>query len=82
MRPTILDRVVCGRQRLAQDLASEDLGTADVATLAAKYIVFDTLEFEQVQEVVEYRVHGLGVAWRGIDCGGQRLSQTPRRRRP
>ena len=50
----------CG-ERLSEYLATEDLGTADIATVTAEYVVLDPLQPEQSDQVIEYRVHA--------DCG-------------
>lgn len=46
-----------GRQRLTEYLPAEHLRTANIATVAAKNIVFDLLQLEESYEVVQNRVH-------------------------
>ncbi|MNC87331.1 hypothetical protein D3C83_30490 [compost metagenome] len=53
-----LDGRARGTQRLTEHLAAVDARTADVATLAAKDVVLDALELEQMQQVGKYRLHG------------------------
>jgi hypothetical protein len=57
MRNAAVDRVMRGGQRLPDDLSAENLRTADVAALAAKNIIFDALESQQLQQIVENRAH-------------------------
>ena len=48
MRPPVFYGVMSGGQRLAQHLPAKYLGTADIAALAAKNILFDTLEPQEM----------------------------------
>ena len=57
MRGPPVDRVVRRRQRLPENLTTENLRAADVAALAAEDVLLDPLELEQMQEVGEDRVH-------------------------
>ena len=54
----VLDRARRGDQRLAEHLATEHLGRADVAALAAEQVVLDPLEIEQLQHFREARAVG------------------------
>ena len=51
----VLDCARRGDQRLTKHLASEYLGCADVAALAAEQVVLDPLEIEQLQHFREAR---------------------------
>lgn len=53
----VADRVMCGRQRLSQHLATKYLGASNVTAFTAIDIVFNALKPEQMQQVFEYRVH-------------------------
>lgn len=53
----ILDRVMCRGKRLAQYLAAEYLCAADIAALAAEEVILDTLEFEELDQIAEDRMH-------------------------
>jgi len=44
---------------LSENLATENLGAADVAAIAAKYVLFDSFELEESDEIVKDRMHGL-----------------------
>ena len=57
MRNPSFDRVLRGRQRLAQYLTAEDLRAANIAAVPSKYVVLDTLELEQGNQVFENRMH-------------------------
>ena len=60
---TAFNRAVRRRQRLPQNLAAEHLRTADIATLATKYIVFDSLENQQLNQVSKNCMHCVGHAF-------------------
>jgi hypothetical protein len=49
----------CG-QRLAQNLAAENLWRANVPTLSAKDIVINPFQVKQVDQVSKNRVHSMG----------------------
>ena len=59
MGDTSLDRMLCRRQCLAENLPTEHLRTANVATISTEDVVLDALEIEQGNQVVENRVHGV-----------------------
>jgi hypothetical protein len=58
MRNAFFDSVLRRRQRLSEYLAAKNLGTANVATVAAKDILLDSLELQKCDEVLQYWVHG------------------------
>ena len=53
----VLDRVLRGRQCLAQHLPPENLRAADVPAVTAENIVLDALQPEERDQVFQYRVH-------------------------
>lgn len=53
---SIADRVLRGRQRLPQNLATKYLGAANIATVAAENIVLDSLELKQMNQVLKNRI--------------------------
>ena len=57
VRNPALDRVLRGRQGLAEHLAAKHLRAADVAAVTSEYVVFDPLELQKMDEVLENRVH-------------------------
>ena len=59
---------VFGGKRLPEYLAAKYLCTADIAAVSAEDIVFDTLEFQKRDQVIENRVHArLGACATAID---------------
>ena len=52
-----IDRLVRGHQRLTEHLPTVNLRTADVATLTAKKIDLESLEFELSQQIDYANVH-------------------------
>lgn len=57
VRDPVFDRVLCRGQRLAKDLSAEYLGAANVAAVAAKDILLNSLQLEKCDQVVENRMH-------------------------
>ena len=57
MHDPVVNGMLRGGQRLAQYLATKHLRTTNIATFAAKNIVFDTLQLEQRNQVIENRMH-------------------------
>jgi hypothetical protein len=57
VRHSALNRMLRRGQRLPQNLTAENLCTANVAALTAKYVVFNALQFEECNQIVKYRVH-------------------------
>ena len=57
MHGSVGDCIACSRQCLTKHLPAKHLRRADVAAFATKDIVFDALEFEQVEQVGEDRIH-------------------------
>ena len=55
----VFDRVLRCRQRLSQDLPAEYLGAADIAAFAAKDVVFDSLQMQERNQVIEDWMHTL-----------------------
>jgi len=45
-------RVLCGRQSLAEDLATENLWAAEVAAVATKYVVLDALKLQKRDQIL------------------------------
>ncbi len=72
VRDPILDGVLRGRQRLSQHLPTENLGTADIPTVTAKYVVFDALELQQRYQVLEDGMHLETVTAINLPCGRRR----------
>ena len=64
MRAAILDRMLRRRQCLPEHLAAENLRATDVRAVAAKDIVFNPLELEQRDQILENRVHAPIRVWR------------------
>jgi hypothetical protein len=59
MRAPAIDRVMSCRKRLAEHLSTEYLCTTDIAALPTEEIVLDALEFQELDQVTENRVHGV-----------------------
>ncbi len=59
MRDAALDRMLRRGECLSQDLPTKDLGAADIAAIAAEYIVFDALELEELDQVGKDGMHAL-----------------------
>ena len=57
MHVEAIDRVVRRHQCLTEHLSTIDLWTADVATLAAKQVDLESLEFELPQQIDHAYVH-------------------------
>ena len=55
-----LDRVVGCRKRLAKHLSAENLCAADIAALSAEEVVLDALELQELDQISQNRMHGLG----------------------
>jgi hypothetical protein len=59
-----VDRVLRGGQRLTQHLTTEHELRADVATLAAKQVVFQPFEVQQVDQFGDVIFQHGGNSWR------------------
>jgi hypothetical protein len=57
VRHATVDGVMRRGKCLAENLSAEDLCAADVATFSAEDVVFDALQAQQPQEILENGVH-------------------------
>ena len=53
----VIDRARSGDECLSKHLSAEYLCTADIAALSTVEIVLDALEFQELDQVTENRVH-------------------------